>query len=72
MINLERMTRKEKIELIKRIQAGEVNIIAGQIIESGVVLVKSGEDLFLNGEKLSIEDLEQFTEAIFILPDNER
>lgn len=71
-MNLERMTRKEKIDLIKRIQAGEVNIIAGQIIESGVVLVKSGEDLFLNGEKLSIEDLEQFTEAIFILPDNER
>jgi hypothetical protein len=71
-MNLENLNRKQKIELIKRIQAGEVNIIAGQIIESGVILIRSGEDYFLNGVKCSIGDFEQCTEAIIILPDNER
>jgi len=71
-MNLKNLNRKEKIDLIRRIQSGQVNIVAGQIIESGVILIRSGEDYYLNGEKCELSDFNGQEVAIIILPDNAR
>ena len=71
-MNLEKLNRKEKVELIRRITAGEVNVVAGQLIESGVILIRSGKDYFLNGEKCELSDFNEFEVTIIILPENAR
>ena len=71
-MNIKYLTKREKIELIRKIVAGEVKVVAGQIIESGVVLIKKDEAYFLNGVPV---DKEQFSNipgcTLIILPAKE-
>lgn len=65
------MTRKEKIELLKKLKAGELNVIAGQVIGAGCVLTQSGEGYFLNGQPVSLEEIEKVVDTLVILPERE-
>ena len=68
MNNFKSLSKKEKIELIKRIQSGSVSIVAGQIIDGGVVLIKKNGQFFLNGVLVNKEEIEKHATALIILP----
>lgn len=65
------MNRKEKIELLKKLKAGELNVIAGQIIGSGAVITQSGDEYFINGQPVSLEEIEKVVDTLVILPERE-
>lgn len=71
-MDLGKLSKKEKIELIRKITSGEINVVNGQIIDSGVIVIKRENELFLNDKPVTLERLNEVTEAIYILPDNGR
>lgn len=70
------LTRQEKIELIRRLQAREVNVIDGMIVElSPVIIIKNGKYLMGDQEFDHIEQINGlFSEGqtLIILPHNNR
>lgn len=68
MNHIGNLTRKEKIDLIRRIQAGEINIINGEIIEGGVVLIKKDEQYYLNGNPVDFDEVKKKVETVITLP----
>ena len=68
-MNIEGMTRKEKIELLKKLQSGELSIISGEIVGSGVVITHSGDEYFINGKPVGLEAIEAIAETVVILPE---
>lgn len=68
MNHFKNLDRKEKIDLIKRIQAGEANIINGEIIEGGVVLFRKDDQYFLNGKPVDYDEVTKKVDAVIILP----
>jgi len=70
------LTRQEKIELIRRLQAGTVNVINGNIVElSAVIIIQNGKYLMGEQEFDHIEQIHSlFPEehALIILPTNNR
>jgi hypothetical protein len=74
-MELSKLSKTEKIDLIKRIQAGDVPlIINGQIIGNGVILIKKEGDFYLDGSKINMEEFKEKFKgtAIIILPHNGR
>ncbi len=68
-MNIEDYSRKQKIELIKKIQEGALHIINGEIIGGpGVVLEQRGDEYFLNDKPVDIDKIEQVVETLIILP----
>lgn len=67
-MKIENLSKKEKIELIKRIQSGSVSFFAGQIIDGGVVLIEKNGQFFLDGVLVDKAEIEKHVEAIIILP----
>lgn len=68
MNHFKNLDKKEKIELIKRIQAGEIHIINGEIIESGIVLIQHCDQYFFNGKPVDYDEVTKKIEAVIILP----
>lgn len=72
------LTREEKIDLIRQLQAGTVNVINGNIVElSQVIIIKKGKYTMIDQEFTSDEFdriLELFPkgQGVIILPDNGR
>ncbi|MDD4144647.1 MAG: hypothetical protein PHN68_08425 [Prolixibacteraceae bacterium] len=66
------MNRKEKIALIKRIQAGEIHIVNGEIVDGGVVLIQKGMQFYFNRKLVDYSKIERSAEGIVILPENDR
>lgn len=71
------LSKAEKIELIKRIAAGdETLIINGNIIGNGLVLIEKDGNYYLDCNQLSEVDLarfkEKFTGTLILIPDNGR
>lgn len=66
------LTRQEKIELIRRLQAREVNVIDGMIVELSPIIIVHGKD-WDNPEKFSIGDQEftpeEFEKALDLYPE---
>ena len=76
-MNLENLSRKEKIELIKRIRDGEVALIGGEIIDTGaVIIIKEGKHYLAGAVESTPVDLSEFEKlpecTLVILPDNGR
>lgn len=69
MNHLKDLSRKEKLELIKQIQAGEIHVINGEIIEGGVVLIQNADNYYLNGKPVDFEELAKKVETVIILPE---
>lgn len=68
-MSTENLNRKAKIELIRKIQSGEVKIINGAIF-GGILISKDGI-YFFNDKPVKPEDLhkiEQGEETIIVLP----
>lgn len=75
-INLEKITRAEKVELLKDIVSGELVVIDGRVFskDEGVVLTEKDGKLFHDTkctDECTIEQREHF-KAVLILPFNER
>lgn len=68
MNHIKNLTRKEKIDLIKRILVGEIHIINGEIIEKGVVLIQKDDQYFLNGKPIDFDEVTKYVETVIILP----
>lgn len=70
MKEISKLNKSEKIGLIKRIQAGEVSVIAGQIVERGAVLIENDGKYYLNGHPVELEQFENISECtLIILPE---
>lgn len=74
MVKISDLPKDRKIELIKRIHAGDVPlIIDGKLIENGIVLIEKDGEYFFEGTKVLLEELEKrFTGTVITLPDNGR
>lgn len=67
------LSRKEKIDLIKKLAAGEAHVINGEIISGGIVLIQKDGAYYLNGLLVDIEQFKNVPECtLLILPDNGR
>lgn len=71
------LTRQEKIELIRMLQAGTVNVINGDIVELSpvIIIIQNGKYLMGEQEFNEIDKIHRlFPEGhvLVILPDNER
>ncbi len=66
------MSKSEKIDLIKRIQSGDIPlIINGEVIDDGVILIEKDGEYYLHGFKINMKEFaEKFTGTAIILPYN--
>ncbi len=71
-MDLNSLSRKEKIDLIKRIQSGEVNVINGEIVENSAILIKRNDKWLLNGVEVDYEEVASKVEFVLWIPDNGR
>ena len=71
-MELQNLSRKAKLKMIREITSGEIHVINGQIIESGATVIKKGEELFLNDKPVTLEKLNSAAKAVVILPENGR
>ena len=70
MNNLKTLSKQGKIDLIKRIQAGKIAVISGQIVEGGAVLIEKERKYFLNGHPVELEQFKSVPECtLIILPE---
>ena len=68
MSHIGNLNRKEKIDLIRRIQAGEIHVINGEIIEGGVVLIQKDDQYFLNVKTVDFDEVTKKVETVIVLP----
>ncbi|MGD9931763.1 MAG: hypothetical protein AB7U05_17215 [Mangrovibacterium sp.] len=74
-MKVSQLSKAEKIDLIKRIQSGDVPlIINGEIIENTAVLIQREGKLYAEGIEVSWEQLNSTSSerSVIILPDNGR
>lgn len=70
MNNLKTLSKQRKIDLIKRIQAGKITVIAGQIVEGGAVLIEKDGKYFLHGHAVELGQFNSVPECtLIILPE---
>ncbi|HPE74679.1 MAG TPA: hypothetical protein PLC80_01245 [Draconibacterium sp.] len=62
------LSKREKIELIKNLASGKINVINGKIIDSGVVLIRKGDEYYLNDQVVDFDEVERKVDAFIILP----
>jgi hypothetical protein len=73
MKEISKLNKSEKIDLIKRIQAGEVSVIAGQIVERGAVLIEKDGKYYMNGNLVELEQFENIPDCtLIILPEKRK
>lgn len=65
---IKNLSKKEKIELIKNLASGKIHAVNGEIIDSGVVLIKKGDEYYLNGNLVDFDELKKKVETVIILP----
>lgn len=66
------LSRQEKIELIHQLQAGEVNVINGNIVELSTVIIAKGDKFYMGEQEFSeLDDIYKLFpegQGIIILP----
>lgn len=72
MKKVSELTREEKIELIRKLQAGEVNVVNGNIVELSPIIISKGDKFFMGEQEFSkLDDIYKLLpegQSIIILP----
>jgi len=72
-MKLEDLSKKQKIELIRKLSRGEVAVVNGEIITGGTVLVQKDGSYSLNGSQVELDKFKNLPDfTVIILPDNGR